>query len=278
MNGPFHPGELQAQALVGVRAGAAGIRAAMPEQHRVFFGLLHYLLLASLDDAGAPRVRMLSGAPGFVDSPDPTLLRIAAPTDLVPGSAVGLLGVDFSTRRRNRVNGVVRANDGQVLTVAVEQSFGNCPQYIRLRDVTSAAGEQHPLQRADGLSEAARGVVAGADTFFIATTGGEYGVDVSHRGGPAGFVRIDGDSLSVPDYQGNRYFNTLGNLLLDARAALLFVGFDSGDVLELRGRVEIIWDVQASAVGGMAGRRWRFQVEESRLQRAALPLRWRFIE
>jgi predicted pyridoxine 5'-phosphate oxidase superfamily flavin-nucleotide-binding protein len=131
------------------------------------------------------------------------------------------------------------------------------------------------VQAFEGLSDDARTMVAGADTFFIATTGGDYGVDVSHRGGPAGFVSIDGDSLSVPDYQGNRYFNTLGNLLLDERAALLFVGFDSGDVLELRGRARVEWDTRASVAGQEGpGRRWRFQVERGSLQRGALPLRW----
>ena len=94
-----------------------------------------------------------------------------------------------------------------------------------------------------------------ADTFFIASTGGEYGVDVSHRGGPPGFVGVEGATLTVPDYQGNRYFNTLGNLMLDPRAALLVVGFDSGDVLELRGRAEIVWDPQPSAAGGVMAAR-----------------------
>lgn len=277
MNGPFHPGELQAQALVGVTAGTAGIRDHMPEQHRSFFPLLRYLLVATRATDGAPRIRMLSGPAGFVDSLDATTLRIAAVTELQPGSAIGLLGVDLSTRRRNRANGVVLANDGTALTVSVRQSFGNCPQYIRLRAVESAPVQQQAPLRFDGLSDDARAMVAAADTFFIATSGGEYGLDVSHRGGPPGFVEMDtgGDTLTVPDYQGNRYFNTLGNLLLDARAALLFIDFERGDVLELRGRAEIVWDPQPSAVGGVAGRRWRLQVTGGTLQRAALPLRWR---
>lgn len=276
MNTPFHPGELQAQALVGVKAGAAGIRDYMPDQHRDFFTLLSYLLVATLDPDGAPRARMLSGPPGFVDSPEPTVLRIRAATDLAPGSAIGILGVDLSTRRRNRANGVVTSNDGRVVEVSVRQSFGNCPQYIRLRRVGLVPQEQHAAQPFEGLSEQARDMIRQADTFFIATTGGEYGVDVSHRGGPPGFVQVDGDTLTVPDYQGNRFFNTLGNLLVDERAALLFVGFDSGDVLELRGRAQVDWDPRASRAGeDGAGRRWRFRAERGGLQRAALPLRWR---
>jgi hypothetical protein len=279
MNGPFHPGELQAQARVGVTAGSAGIRDYMPDQHRSFFPLLPYLLMATRDPDGAPRARMLTGPAGFVDSPTPTMLRIAAATELSAGSVVGLLGLDFSTRRRNRANGTVSANDGRVLEVAVRQSFGNCPQYISLRSVRAVAPEQHAALSFDGLHPDAAALVRAADTFFIASTGGEHGLDhgldVSHRGGPPGFVTIDGDTLVVPDYLGNRFFNTLGNLLLDARAALLFVGFDSGDVLELRGRAEVEWDTRASVAGeDGGGRRWRFQVERGSLRRAALPLRW----
>lgn len=279
MNSVFHPGELQAQALVGVKAGSAAIREFMPDQHREFFLLLSYLLVASLDDDGAPRARMLSGPPGFVDSPTPTELRIRADTALAPGSAVGILGVDLSTRRRNRANGVVLANDDGAMTVAVRQSFGNCPQYIRLRQVVHVAPQPSTTESFEGLSAAARAMVEAADTFFVASTGGEYGVDVSHRGGPAGFVQVDGAVLTVPDYQGNRYFNTLGNLLVDQRAALLFVGFDSGDVLELTGRAQVDWDPRPSRAGEQGpGRRWRFQVERGSLQRAALPLRWQALE
>lgn len=67
-------------------------------------------------------------------------------------------------------------------------------------------------------------------------------MDVSHRGGPPGFVRLEGQTLTIPDYNGNRYFNTLGNLVSNPRAALLFVDFERGDVLHLQGTTEIVWD------------------------------------
>ncbi|HKY46193.1 MAG TPA: pyridoxamine 5'-phosphate oxidase family protein [Pyrinomonadaceae bacterium] len=65
-------------------------------------------------------------------------------------------------------------------------------------------------------------------------------MDVSRRGGETGFVRIDGSRLTIPDFAGNRFFNTLGNLLLNPRAGLLFIDFNSGDLLLLSGRIEII--------------------------------------
>jgi hypothetical protein len=96
-------------------------------------------------------------------------------------------------------------------------------------------------------------------------------VDISHRGGPPGFVRADGEVLTVPDYAGNRYYNTLGNLLLDPRCALLFVDFETGELTQLQGRAEIIWDLDAGH-GGAPGaeRSWRVKVERGWRRRSGL--------
>lgn len=76
------------------------------------------------------------------------------------------------------------------------------------------------------------------------------GLDVSHRGGRPGFMRVDGDVLTIPDFRGNRYLNTLGNFLLDPRAGLLFVDFARGDLLHLAGEVEVLWDGEAARIRG----------------------------
>ncbi|MFP5392641.1 MAG: pyridoxamine 5'-phosphate oxidase family protein, partial [Gammaproteobacteria bacterium] len=191
---------------------------------------------------------------------------------------VGLLGLDFATRRRNRANGVVSTAAAGVTTVRVQQSFGNCPQHIQRRQVHRLAPPGQHVSAAphvaSTLDARARRLVAEADTFFVATTGGGFGIDISHRGGPAGFVTIDGDTLTVPDFNGNRFFNTLGNLLLDARAALLFIDFDQGHLLELRGRAEVLWQIKPGTVGQADGRRWRFHPDSAVWTEAALPLRW----
>ena len=68
-----------------------------------------------------------------------------------------------------------------------------------------------------------------------------YGADVSHRCGRPGFVRIDNDStLTVPDFMGNFFFNTIGNLQVNPRAGLLFPDFSTGNVLMLGTRVSVI--------------------------------------
>ena len=91
----------------------------MPDQHREFFALLPYLFVATPDADGWPMASVLTGEPGFVQSPDPATLRIgalpasddpAAPT-FIAGAEIGLLGLDFTTRRRNRANGRLVAID-----------------------------------------------------------------------------------------------------------------------------------------------------------------------
>lgn len=281
IDAPFHAGERQAHRLAGFATSPSpAIRPFMPHQHRDFFALLPYVLIAVHNGAGWPVPTMLAGLPGFISSPDPTTLRIetvADPRDpqramLTPGASVGLLGIDFSTRRRNRANGRVVAADDRAVTLAIEQSFGNCPKYINLRDATwRETSDPTPPEYFAGLDDQARDLIHRADTFFIAS-GSEAGLDISHRGGSAGFVRIEGDTLVVPDYRGNRFFNTFGNLVLDSRASLLFVDFARGDTLTVQGRVDIDW------AGGQAlpnaERVWRMKIESGWRRSDALPLRW----
>jgi hypothetical protein len=265
----------------------------MPDQHRTFFEGLPYLFVGGLAEGGAPLATILTGIPGFVRSPDPQTLVIhalpATADPATPGIAIGsdiaLLGIDLATRRRNRANGTVVAKDQESFTVRIEQSFGNCPKYIQRRSVAQATRTPGQLEELHGLDAAARTLVSSTDTFFIASRSRssiqEAGrVDISHRGGLPGFVSIASDGgLLVPDYRGNRYFNTLGNLLGDPRAMLLFIDFERGDLLQLQGHVTIDWSRDSSSSGSrLVERSWHFQVSRSWRRPAAIPLKWQFLE
>jgi hypothetical protein len=80
--------------------------------------------------------------------------------------------------------------------------------------------------------------------------------------------------LVFPDYAGNNHFNTIGNLLLDPRAGLLFVDFATGSLLQLTGHTTIDWDSEAVARIPAARRLVYFEIEEIVELPAALPLRW----
>jgi predicted pyridoxine 5'-phosphate oxidase superfamily flavin-nucleotide-binding protein len=203
---------------------------------------------------------------------------------------VGLLGIEFETRRRNRLNGIVSSRGANGFRVAVSQSFGNCPQYIQARRVLqfrtrSEAETGTAIPEGRLLSRAAREAVSRADTFFIATASAEplgearsEGLDVSHRGGKPGFVRVDEEDgasvLTFPDFRGNFQFNTLGNLLVNPRAGVLFVDFATGDLLSLTGRGAIVWNGPELEAFEGAERLVRFHVEEGRVLERAVPLEW----
>jgi len=295
----FHAGELQVQARAGVPAeyaqrASAAIRDHMPDQHRQFFGQLPLFFLGALGADGQPWATVLAGAPGFVTAPDARTLRIGGgllPGDplqgqLLPGRRVGGLGLVAATRRRNRVNGVIEAVDGNVLRIAVEQSFGNCPQYIQQRAPRAVTPRAAPLVvRAAALDDRDLALIGRAETLFIASANPDAqadtradaarGVDVSHRGGRPGFVHADaGGTLLVPDFMGNSFFNTLGNLAVYPRAGLLFVDFDSGDLLHLAVEGEIVWDGPLVEAFEGAERLLRLRVREVVRNVGALPLRW----
>ena len=272
---PFHDGEQMVQTKAGVRdqmerKGRAVIRSFMPDQHREFFANQPFLVLSSADREGQPWASMLFGAPGFMTSDASDLLRVEAwPASDDPllnglhnGARVGGLGIELASRRRNRVNGrIEQCTDGIGFAIWVEQSFGNCPKYIQARvpQPRPSSDQQRAIQTNDHLVKADIDLIAAADTFFIASRsaslgdGKPNGLDVSHRGGLPGFVQvISDDELCFPDYKGNLLFNTLGNLLVDPRAGLLFVDFRDGTILHLSGRAGVVWDVpEATARSGI---------------------------
>ncbi|MBY4898976.1 pyridoxamine 5'-phosphate oxidase family protein [Cupriavidus sp. AU9028] len=292
---PFHSGELEAQRRAGTAAQLEAaerrvIRAQMPEQHRQFFAQLPFLVAAAVDAEGRPWASLLTGTPGFARALDAARLRIdaqAAPGDpiaaaLVPGADIGLLGIELETRRRNRMNGVIVGADKAGITVAVLQSFGNCPRYIQQRSVRPAPGQAAEVAPivSDTLDGLATAQIGRADTLFIATHHHDApglhngGTDVSHRGGKPGFVGIDdAGRLLLPDFNGNAYFNTVGNLLRNPRAGLLFADFDSGDLLHVGVRAEVLWDGPLVARYAGAERVVRMTVEKMVRRPGALPLR-----
>lgn len=294
---PFHRHEKILQERVGKsevmeRFARKVVRPYLPEQHREFYQQLPYIVIGSVDNEGDPWATILAGAPGFMSSPTPTSLTIElniAKGDSLHdsikhiGSSLGLLGINLENRRRNRVNvRIADVTDG-VAHLTVDQAFGNCPQYIQTRTLEYSGARQEAqvneelVEFAELDSEAGR-LIERADTFFVSSFIVEQddptveGVDVSHRGGMPGFVKVEGDTLTIPDFPGNYHFNTLGNFLANPKAGLVFPDFETGDLLSLTGTTEILWEdhPEVKAFRG-AQRAWRFKVSKGKWLRKALP-------
>lgn len=291
---PFHAGEAAVQRRLGVeekmlKVGQRVIRTWMPEQHQRFYEQLPFVMVGCVDALGRPWASVLVGEPGFMRAIDERTLSIAArPVAGDPlaevismGAPLGFLGIELETRRRNRMAGSVLSVEPGSFTVGVQETIGNCPQYIQTRhhQWVRPASEVQARGRASvsALVGEARALVERADTLYVASHAVGR-TDVSHRGGRRGFIKLESErSFVVPDFAGNAMFMTLGNFELDPRAGVLFIDWDSGDLLTLTGRATTIWDGDPLLQGFEgAERAWRFEIEEGLLLRDALPLRASF--
>lgn len=299
---PFHAGEQALQARVGKRQqmeqlGQKYIRTYMPEQHRQFFAQLPFMLVGSVDKNGWPWASILCGEPGFASSATPTSLHLTThiiqhdplANNIRPNAALGLLGIELHSRRRNRLNARVAKVQDKAVELEVEQSFGNCPQYIQGRALQQVKEyDDLTVSEVEYFSELSlqkQEFIRQADTFFVSSyihsddKPEVEGVDISHRGGNPGFIKVEGNSLLIPDFAGNNFFNTLGNFMLNPKAGLLLMDFNSGDVLMLTGTVEIIWQLSPE-IEGFEGalRAWRFHLHQGIKLSQALPYRFDFID
>ena len=308
----FHAGEQEIQSRMGVRESMERfskqvIADFMPEQHRDFYQQLPFIMLGHTDKNGWPWATMLSNDSGFVTSANNKKLTInSKPISGEPfaellqqnphqnrqqNTRIGLLGIELSTRRRNRLAGHITDISNTAIEIEVDQAFGNCPQYIQSRELIKVDGETKEIPEVTSIKtfdNKTKEFIQNSDTFFVASyvktendiknknANINEGVDVSHRGGRPGFIRVDNDdTLTIPDYTGNFHFNTLGNFLLTPKAGLLFPDFETGDLLTLTGTVEILWDSEETEYFEGAERLWTFKIDHGFWIKNALPLRWK---
>ena len=299
---PFHEGEQLLQRRFGVREkmerfGRQVIRDYMPDQHRDFYGQLSFIFVGHADKDGWPWASIVFNEFDFISSPSANTLTIdALPVEGDPlreslafakdeNLRLGLLGVELSTRRRNRLAAHITDYSDNKMQLEVDQSFGNCPQYIQKRQLEIIAPNQRQdssVEEFEQFDKHTQDFISNSDTFFVASyvaqNTGEIsdGVDVSHRGGKPGFIRVDNENtLTIPDYTGNNHFNTLGNFIVNPKAGLLFVDFKTGNLLTLTGRVEVLFDSPDTAFFEGAERLWTFTIDHGRWIKNALPFRWK---
>lgn len=258
----FNPGELHLQKLSGVEKKASTlaqylISNELPEQHQQFYANIGMIFVGTVDETGQPWASVLCGARGFVNVIDEKKIKInAKPIDGDPlvnninnKAPIGLLGLEFETRRRNRVNGqIITANNASIV-IEVSKAFGNCPKYIQSRNIkkisVNRVNETKNIdEKFHHINNEINHKIISANTFFIASYyphKEHCGVDVSHRGGKQGFVKVlDEKTLSFDDYPGNNVYMTLGKMYSNPVVGLLFIDFDTGDVIQLACCSEII--------------------------------------
>jgi predicted pyridoxine 5'-phosphate oxidase superfamily flavin-nucleotide-binding protein len=263
---PFHPGEraIQQQAMVSEEADTRGrhmLNAESNIQQRQFFQQQPFVVTAHCDQQGQPWAGLITGTAGFIqldESRQQAFInysdsRSLTGLDSKTGSSIGLLTINFSSRRRNRLNATVLGHDEQQCRLLIDQIYGNCPKFIPRREWPAKLFEQaYASQTHTTLNPAMVKLVNSTETFFIASSSGPpiansntqanaWGADISHRGGEAGFLSYDQASnrLTFADYSGNNLFNTLGNLHQHPFCGLLLIDFSSGALLQIAGKARL---------------------------------------
>ena len=295
-DGVFHAGERSLHEKLDIserqhQLGLRMIRDHMPDQHREFFASLSSVHMGALDSSGHPWAVMRVGWPGFMEATNEKTLSISSspllgePADLnlSVGAKVSVVGIEFETQRRNRLNATIEAVEGDTLALHVDQSYGNCPKYIQIRTRTAAGPTQSiPVEKTTSLSKANKAQITNADTLLIASRAAQLGddpragVDINHRGGMPGFITVlDDNTIQFPDYKGNNFYNTFGNIVTDNRVGIQFVDFETGTLLNLKGTASLIEDINNGELPLM-GRGLRIHIDSVIRAEGSLPYRYKF--
>lgn len=303
----FHPGEKQAQQKARTTAFAADMSKDLScdlSRHPSAIKLLESAqhIWYSAPQEGDLWLTPLFGQPGFVNVLSCTTIEIQpvlregehTPLQLSarPSDPFGFLVMDFATRRRFRINGVVTQvqHEPYILRLSVQEAFPNCPKYIFRRMETSLhvnergrdQARYHPCSEESTLSKADCDTVLAANIFMLGTMA--HGkADANHRGGHSGFVRVlDTSTLLWPDYRGNGMFQSLGNMYSNAgQVAVTFFDFHCGALLQLHGSAEVIErdsdeNYELASVERAAQRAVKFSIQRvRRWAESVTSLRWK---
>ncbi|GLA03050.1 hypothetical protein AnigIFM60653_002646 [Aspergillus niger] len=327
----WHPGEVAIQRQLGYATAVSShwtaVENQLREQHQLFHtSNLPFIPLTTTDADGRPWAGIVAGSTGtigFVESPslkslvfraklwdgDPMLETLREwkllEDDQIKGPILqerlltAGLGIEFSTRRRNKFAGkidMVKARSDQDYDFGVEitEALGNCPKYINVRQLDPypwakphIAYQSLHMAPTEGLPDEVIDMIKSADTVFVATIHrtdpASAAMFPSHagmnsRGGFPGFLRVrpsDRRSIVLPDYSGNRFMSSLGNIESSGLAGFTIISFTTGDILYLTGTARNLVGLSALEMMFRHATVTVLETTGFTLVRNALPLRQR---
>ncbi len=111
----------------------------------------------------------------------------------------------------------------------------------QLRSLYAEPGDRALRKQLTHLDVHCQQFIALSPFCLLATAGADGGLlDVSPRGGDAGFVKVaHGATLLIPDSGGNNRLDSLSNLLADPRLSLLFMIPGVDETLRVNGRAQL---------------------------------------
>jgi hypothetical protein len=241
----YHAGQLEVQTEANSRPAADMLSertSGRSERGLKFFAAADLLVLATPHAAGRLRFVALSGdAPLLTPADDDTLLLHEGAGGFQHGAQVGAIAIDLRERLRARANGSIKVEGSRVYIRAAEELI-NCRKYIAPSVALESGFHCGPTARIPvafddaGLIDVLRGV----ETAFLASVSPHGRPDVSHKGGPPGFLVFDSDSrlLTWPELIGNGMFKSAGNVRATGTVSVLALDVTTGNGYELCGRGE----------------------------------------
>jgi len=203
-------------------------------------GAIRWLAVSPLMFAGF--ASLAGGAPGFVKVIDPSRFRL--PKMLLDDPAAASMGRGVGTRfliptvgETLRINGQVTSVDGDVIEITVEECYVHCAKAL----IRSAFWHAEP-QPSSVLEPAP--FLAASRFLALATVDADGRADVSPKGDPAGMLmRLSEGAVWFADRPGNRRADSFRNMLSQPHVAAAALIPGSTQTLLVRGRAQIIHDV-----------------------------------
>ncbi|KAI4940286.1 hypothetical protein J4E86_011091 [Alternaria arbusti] len=311
---PWNEGEEKMHRLLRIPPQDNPTSAMLTPQAAFMFQRAPLLAFGTLDAQHRPWTTLWGGEPGFseplgggfigartlVDGKhDPVVQALVGENEKGEGKTtqaedggklVAGLAIDLMTRKRVKtagrmIAGTIKDVEVEVegsenreqtqlqLVTKIEQSLGNCPKYLNQYEIRPALLDPELVSKGSSLSEEGKALISKSDMFFLSTST-EDDMDVNHRGGPPGFVRIISPTiLAYPEYSGNRLYQSLGNLMLDPKIGLVFPDYETGDVVYITGTTEILAGTDASALLPGSNLAVTITISECRYVKTGLPFR-----
>jgi predicted pyridoxine 5'-phosphate oxidase superfamily flavin-nucleotide-binding protein len=114
---------------------------------------------------------------------------------------------------------------------AIQEKMGSRDAYERVQKATYV----------DGLTAVEQEFIAEMDSFYMASFGNNNYPYVQHRGGPKGFIKvIDGQTIGIVDFSGNRQYISVGNIIKNSKVSLILVSYPLRARLKIYAEAEII--------------------------------------
>jgi predicted pyridoxine 5'-phosphate oxidase superfamily flavin-nucleotide-binding protein len=239
----YHAGQIEVQEEANSRPAATLLAERMGsrnERNLAFYARADLVVYAAANETVGLRFGAVSGPAGLLTAIDERSLSLpGAMARMAPGTKLGAMAIDLEAGSRARFNGVIEVRgDGKVLSTREE--FVNCRKYIAPSEALDRREHSGPQAREDiaANDEGLVRALGSVETAFVASVDPSGQPEVSHKGGPPGFLNYDpvAGRLEWIELIGNGCFRTAGNVRATRAITVAALDLVSGDAYQLTGR------------------------------------------